>query len=108
MVLIVINGWFPAKNSAEAGKKYLEILKKFPRDKTLGKVIVPVGVKITKEGMKTFSVMEVKEGKFKEAMELSYNRLLAYSEIEGYTAEIEIYMSGTEALPLVGLQMPQE
>ena len=107
MVMVVSTSWFPASKSSEVGKKYLEVLKQFPRDKTISKVIVPVGVRTTTEGMKSFTISEVKEGKLKEFMDRVYKQILIYSEIEGYKTEMEFYLSGVEALPLVGLKMPE-
>ena len=107
MVMVVSTSWFPTSKSAEVGKKYLEVLKQFPRDKTISKVIIPVGVRTTSDGMKAFSVSEIKEGKLKEFMDLAYKQILIYSEIEGYKTEMEFYLSGVEALPLVGLKMPE-
>jgi len=107
MVMVVSTSWFPTSKSSEVGKKYLEVLKQFPRDKTISKVIVPVGVRTTTEGMKSFTISEVKEGKLKEFMDLAYKQILIYSEIEGYKTEMEFYLSGVEALPLVGLKMPE-
>ena len=107
MVMVVSTSWFPTSKSAEVGKKYLEISKQFPPDKTISKVIVPVGVRITPEGMKAFSISEVKKGKLKEFMNLAYKQILIWSEIEGYRNDMEYYMSGAEALPLVGLEMPE-
>ena len=107
MVVVVSTSYFPVAKSAEVGKKYLEVLKKYPPDRTLSKVILPVAVRVTPDGMKAFSISEVKDGKFKEFMRLVYEQILLYSEIEGYRSEVEVYMSGTEALPLVGLDMPE-
>lgn len=107
MVIVVSTSYFPANKSAEVGKVYLEIEKQFPRDRTLSKVLVPVGVRITPDGMKSFVVSEVKEGKLKEFLERVYKQLLIYSKIEGYRANVEVFMSGAEALPLVGLKMPE-
>ncbi|HUW89055.1 MAG TPA: hypothetical protein VMV43_00900 [Candidatus Nanopelagicaceae bacterium] len=107
MVMVVSTSWFPTSKSSEVGKKYLEILKQFPPDKTISKLIVPVGVRTTSEGMKAFTISEIKEGKLKEFMDLAYKQILIYSEIEGYKTEMEFYMSGAEALPLVGLKMPE-
>lgn len=107
MVLVVSTGWFPANKSAEAGKKYLEVIKQFPPDRNISKPIVRVAARVTTDGMKVFTVSEVKEGKFKEFMERYYKMILIYSEIEGYRVEMEVYLSGTEALPLVGLEMPE-
>lgn len=42
-----------------------------------------------------------------EALADLTKRLLAFSVIEGYEYEMEVLMSGTEAMPLVGLQMPE-
>ena len=107
MVMVVSTSWFPTSKSAEVGKKFLEVVKQFPPDKTISKVIVRVGVRTTKDGMKSFSIYEIKEGKLKEFMNLAYKQILIYSEIEGYKTEMEFYMSGVEALPLVGLEMPE-
>ena len=107
MVMVVSTSWFPTSKSSEVGKKYLEVLKQFPPDKTIAKVIVRVGVRTTKEGMKSFSIFEIKEGKLKEFMDIAYKQILMFSEIEGYRSEMEFYMSGAEALPLIGLEMPE-
>ena len=107
MVIVVSTTYFPSDKCAEVGKKYLEQVKKFPVDRSLEKSLVPVAVKSTKDGMKAISVAEVKDGKFKEYMARIYANLLDYFEgIEGYRVEIEVYMSGVEALPIVGLKMP--
>ena len=105
--MIVTTTWFPTGKSSEVGKKYLEVLKQFPPDKTIAKVIVRVGVRTTKDGMKSFSIFEIKEGKLKEFMDIAYKQILMFSEIEGYRSEMEFYMSGAEALPLIGLEMPE-
>jgi len=108
MVIVVTTSYFPAGKSAEAGKVYLEVDKKFPRDKTVSKLLLPVAVKITPEGMKSISMSEVKEGKIREFLERVYEQVLIFSKnIEGYRGDIEVFMSGVEALPLVGLKMPE-
>ena len=107
MVLVVATTYFPAEKSTEVGKKYLEVVKKFPTDRSIDKPIVPVAVRTTSKGMKAISVSEVKDGKFKEYMKRFYQNILEYFEIEGYKVDFEVYMSGAEALPLVGLEMPE-
>ena len=107
MVIVVATTYFPAGKSAEVGKKYLEVLKKFPTDRSIDKPILPVGVRTTSNGMKAISVTEVKVGKFKEYMKRFYQNILEYFDIEGYKVDFEVFMSGAEALPLVGLEMPE-
>ena len=107
MVIVMTVSYFPANKSAEAGKVYIEVDKQFPRDKTLSKLLVPIAVRVTPEGMKSISISEVKEGKVREFLERIYKQILLLSKIEGYRADIEVFMSGVEALPLVGLKMPE-
>lgn len=57
--------------------------------------------------MKAITISEVKEGKFNEFMQRAYKQVLMYSVIEGYSTELEVFMSGVEAMPLVGLKMPE-
>ena len=40
MVLMVTENWWPAKNSEKIGKTYIEIMKKYPDDKTIQKPLV--------------------------------------------------------------------
>lgn len=108
MVLVMTTSYFPANKAAEAGKNYLEGLKKIPRDKSLAKTILPVGARVTQDGVKAISIAEVKEGKFIEYMENVHKRLLFYSgQMEEYRVEVEVFMSGAEALSLVGLEPPE-
>ena len=81
MVLVMTISYFPADKSEEAGKVYLEVDKQFPRDKTLSKLLVPVAVRVTPEGMKSISISEVKEGKVREFLERVYEQLLIFSNI---------------------------
>ena len=107
MVIVVTTTYFPSEKCADVGKKYLEQVKKFPLDRSLEKALVPVAFKTTKDGMKAITVAEIKDGKFKEYMTSAYANILDYFAIQGYRVEIEVYMSGVEALPLVGLKMPE-
>lgn len=108
MVIVMSTAYFPADKSEEVGKKYIEVTKKFPPDRSISKPILRVGVRVTTDGMKVITISEVKEGKFSEFMNRIYQQVLIYSEIEGYRTEQEVFMSGTEAMPLVGLKMPEE
>jgi len=108
MVIVISTSYFPAAKSAEVGKAYLEVSKQFPPDKTVSKELVPVAVRITPEGMKSKVISEVKEGKVREFLAVAYEQILIYSKIEGYRAKVDVYMSGVEALPLVGLKMPEQ
>ncbi|UCD02211.1 MAG: hypothetical protein JSV23_04115 [Promethearchaeota archaeon] len=109
MVLLVSQTWYPASESEKAGKIYLEALKKFPDDRTIAKPILRSGVKMEKEGIHGIAIYSVKEGKFKEAMDLAVNRMLIIGkEIKDVKMSIDTYYDITEALPFVGLTAPEE
>lgn len=109
MVLLVSQTWYPASQAGKAGNVYLEALKKYPDDRTLVKPILRSGVKIEKEGIHGIAIYSVKEGKFKEAMDLAVNRMLMLGNtIEGIKMSIDTYYDITEALPFVGLTAPED
>ena len=99
--------WFPASKVAEVGKKFLEV-RKTPLDRSIMKRVVPMGVRILKEGIRNIGIYEVKPGKTEDALGDLTKRMLAFSEIEGFESQLEVLMSGTEAMPLIGLKMPEE
>jgi len=104
----MVTTWFPANKAKEVGKKVIEAASKYPPDRTLTKTVLQAGIRATKEGIKSWAIGEVKEGKYKEALARTNEEMLFYAEIEGYVYEIETLMSGIEAMPLIGLKMPEE
>ena len=106
-MLIVSESWFPANKSAEIGKIYLEVMKKYPDDRSISKVIAR-SINTEKEGIHTLVISAVKPGKVKEAMDITTNRLLMLSSIEGYQFQIYVAYELAEAMPLVRLQAPTE
>ena len=105
---IVTEAWFPAKNAAEVGKLFLEMMKKYPDDRSIAKPIIQSSIRSVKDGIHALGVSSIKPGKVKEAMDLVSNRLLMMASIEGYIYEIYITYDIVEAMPLVGLQAPPE
>ncbi len=108
MVLIVAQSWYPATQAEKAGQAYLDGMKKYPEDRSLGKPIVRAAVKMTKEGIHAIAISSVKEGKVKEAMDNAINLTLMNSKaIEGYKSSIDVYYDLAEAMPFVGLSAPE-
>ena len=65
-------------------------------------------VKATQEGFKGLAIDDVKEGKLQETLDLVYRRMLMFGNlVKSLKYEIDVYMSGTEAMPMVGLKMPE-
>jgi hypothetical protein len=109
MVLIVSQSWYPASQAEKSGKNYLDVLKKYPEDRTLGKPLVRAAVKMTENGIHTIAISSVKEGKVKEVMDQAVNvALMSSKAIEGLKTSIDIYYDLAEAMPFVGLKAPEQ
>ncbi|MFX0100704.1 MAG: hypothetical protein ACFFCS_14105 [Candidatus Hodarchaeota archaeon] len=108
MVYIVGDAWYPLHLAPKVGKAFLEAIKKYPHDKSLGKQVIDSAVQTVKDGIHAFGVMKVKEGKIKEAMDLVNKRLLMVAAVEGYQYKLRVYYEMAEALPFVGLEAPDE
>ena len=50
-MLIVTQTWYPASKAPEVGKLYLEVMKKFPNDRTISKPMVQGAIRTIKEGI---------------------------------------------------------
>jgi hypothetical protein len=108
MVVVFIQTWWPHGLSEEVGKAYIEVMKKYPVDKSLYKPTLSACVRATGDGFKGIAVDEIKDGKFNEAMDLIYRRMLMFGNlVKDLRYEVEVYMSGVEAMPMVGLKMPE-
>jgi len=108
MPIVVILSQWPHSASEEIGKAYIEVMKKYPVDKSLYKPTLSACVKATQEGFKGLAIDDVKEGKLQETLDLVYRRMLMFGNlVKSLKYEIDVYMSGTEAMPMVGLKMPE-
>ena len=100
--------WIPHAKASEAGKMFIEAVKKYPGDKSISKQLLNNAVAATKEGYKVVSADEVKEGKLKEYTAL-LNKILIFlaKGIEGYRYQIENLSSIVDAMDILGLKPPE-
>ena len=106
-VLIVTQHWWPHGNSEEVGKGYLDVMKKFPDDKSITKPILRSAIWAEQEGMCSITVSAIQAGKTKEAVETAMKRLLMISKnVEGFRYIIRIANDLVEGMPIIGLQAP--
>jgi len=99
--------WFPPHKGEEIAKKFLEVAKKFPPDRSLGKTLFPGALMRTQSGIKSISMFEVKDGKLEAAIERVNQVLAAYSEIEGVNSTVELMATLAESFELIGLKAPE-
>lgn len=107
MVIIILESWFPHGKSEAVGKKFIEVVKKLPPDRTISKEVL-IAIDATVKGMHTIGAYEVKDGKEKEALLRLSEAALMYTDIEGYTYSLKTYLSAVEAMPIIGLKAPEE
>jgi hypothetical protein len=107
MILVLSTTRFPISKAKEVGKRYLEVSKEFPPDKSIAKDILRLGTRIIGDEIEGIGLIEVKEGKYDEYLELITKLQLRYADIEGINFKVDLFVSGVKSLPLVGLEMPE-
>ena len=90
----------------EVGETYLESLKKYPPDASLGIEVVPAAAKATLQGVKVMGIIEPKAGKLEEALMRVENEMAMYLSIEGFECSIETYGTVSEAMATIGMSLP--
>ena len=108
MVLLMTTVWYPPDKSIDVAKKYIEINKKYPPDRSIGKTLV-IGVTSERGSTKVIAIGSVVKGKFEEAVTRQSKSQLEFAQsIEGYTYKVESILDVTEAYSLVDMQAPED
>jgi hypothetical protein len=103
-----MTGLFPIGKSSEVAKRWIESLQKYPPDASLSKTIA-IGVNPTKNGIKVVVIGEVGKGKYEEALLRGIRSTHEFmADIEGFKYEIETFMDITEAMPIIGMEAPED
>jgi hypothetical protein len=97
---------YPTDLNNEVIEGYFKMLKDLPFDKSLGKQTVQVAVTTTPNGVKTVSIMDVKEGKLTEAILWTYKRMTYLQDIKGFEYEVRVWTNIVEALANAGRSLP--
>ena len=107
MVLIVTQHWWPHGESEKVGKIYLDVMKKFPDDKSISKPILRSAIWAVKDGMFSTTISAIQPRKVKESMNLAMKRLLMIAtSVDGFRYEIHIANDLVEGMPIIGLEAP--
>ncbi|MBA7518525.1 hypothetical protein ES705_10596 [subsurface metagenome] len=107
MVLVLSTTRFPISKAKEVTKKYIEVSKEFPPDKSIAKDILRLAARVTGNEIESIGLSEVKEGKYEEFLKRTMMLQLKYADIEGIKFKNEIFLSGVAAFPMVDLEMPE-
>jgi len=107
MPYIVTASKWPSDKTNEAVEVFAEMTKKYPPDESLGTMLVQSAVKSTKKGIKSLTVMEVKEGKLEAAVARSAEMMQMFHKVVGYESSIDVWLTVEEALAAMGASMPE-
>ena len=108
MVIVIATAWFPIDKASEAGNIFIEVSKKFPNDRSLSKLLLNNAIATTKEGYKSVTASEIKEGKLNEYLaRLNKYVIFVAKRLEGYKCQIEVLSSIVEAMDVLGLEVPE-
>ena len=107
MVYIVVETIFPHGKATETGKKWLEVTKKFPPDRSVSKQVM-VAIRPSSRGIISLGAWEVKDGKEKEALVRMNESMLMFAEIPGCKYSIKTFLSSFEAMGILGLKPPED
>jgi hypothetical protein len=106
MPYLLVNIYFPPHKGQEFGKKTLEVLQKFPEDRSIAKTVLRGAVMRTRNGIRSMNVSEIPEGKLEAAINRANEIVDIFSEIEGVNAEFFTMATMIEAMETAGLKMP--
>ncbi|MFQ5832969.1 MAG: hypothetical protein ACE5H4_09725 [Candidatus Thorarchaeota archaeon] len=105
---IVIFVKYPSHMANKVIERLLEARKKnlFPDDESIQENLVLSAGKFSEDGIRNMSVTLVKEGKLEEALNSVYKEVAYYSEIEGFEASVEVWVTFQEGLQALGIELP--
>ncbi|HDZ18057.1 hypothetical protein LCGC14_1866100 [marine sediment metagenome] len=107
MPYIIVQTWHPTDIVTEVTEKYIEVMKEFPFDRSLGKETISIAANTNKKGVEAMSVMEVKQGKLEEAWAWAGRRLAPFHSIKGFEYEIRLWSTVAEALEGSEYSLPE-
>lgn len=107
MPYLIVFQWYPSHKTLEVVKKSLEMMPRFPPDKSLGTQIIQSAVNTDKNGVKVISIWDIKEGKLDAAIKKVMPFYAGLHNIEGYEYSIEVWATLTEAMAAIGQKMPE-
>ena len=107
MPYLIVQSWYPTDINTEVTEKYLEVVKEFPFDRSLGKETISVASNTNKKGVEIIAAMEVKQGKLEEAWAWAGKRMGLFQSIKGFEYEIRLWTTLAEAFEGSEYSLPE-
>ncbi len=103
MPYIFTTSLYPSEKAVEVAKRYLEAIKRYPPDSSLGTQVVPAAVTTTLQGIKVIGITEVKKGKLEDAIGRTAKMMSMFHDIQGFEYTVERYALVEEAMKTIGM-----
>jgi hypothetical protein len=98
MVLIMVTSMFPPEKLTDVMKKFNEIQPKFPLPPSIK--LKKVGLRWVRDGLKGIAIYDVEKEKVSDALSFIYRYEFEFAGIEGYSNEIETFVTFEEMPPM--------
>ncbi len=105
LVYIVNNAWCPHNKAADVASKYIEVLKKFPPDPSLGKIVL-ILIRPFKDYLHVLGIHKIKKGKLADNFLRAIATNHELTNVEGFKYEVDTYMDMSEAYDIIELKAP--
>ncbi|NVM28934.1 MAG: hypothetical protein HWN65_08820 [Candidatus Helarchaeota archaeon] len=107
MVYLFVHSTYPISKAKDVGKKYLEVVKKYPPDRSLGKEVIQAAVRASPKGISVIGVSEVKKGKYTEALIRIGKTMQMYADIDGFNYSVVTRVNLVEAMGIIDMTPPE-
>ena len=97
MVYVVLKTFYPTHKTEEVGKIYMELLKKYPPDKSIAEYVVQGASRPTKKGPEGMTIFKLKEGQFDKFKKRIISVMAMFNNVEGFGYTIDLWATAEEA-----------
>ncbi len=100
MVYLVLKSFYPTHKAEEIQKIYMELLKKYPPDKSVAETLVRGAGRPTEKGLEGMSIWKLKEGKFDVLAKRIMSAMAMFNNVEGFGWTVEIWATAEESMAI--------
>ena len=98
MVYIILKSFYPFQKADEVKEIYMEVMKRYPPDKSIAELVIPIAGRATEKGSEGMTVWKLKEGKFDEFVKRLMASMVEFYKVEGFGYRVEVWSTLEESL----------
>ena len=97
MVYVVLRSFYPTNKAEEVLKIFMELVKKYPPDDSIGETLVRGAGRATETGYESMSIYKLKEGQFDNMVKRILGAMSMFNNVESFGWKVEIWATFEEA-----------